>query len=1091
MAVLDDIQQGFANLGLNQLGIASPLLAVRWTEDATPTEGAAESLSLTSTDGWVAPAGGVLSFTRVAAEALLAPTQFVAPAGVLTRILRPDGSSIPETELAAILRLHPQIYLRLTRLYASILESRNDDLPRRPVPHFFVYTGIAAAAGATVEAGIFRVNDPLGITGTLTIHDLHGLAIDPVGVASHFRALLLEAPVLQPRATLATSPVGINTTQIHAINELGATGLVLHLVDPHGKPVDGTGLAGIESVSTAGLTRLSSGSTAVSRSGTDSDVRVGPATNGTLGTSFTPPTPPAAVSLRRDFLRLVAVDLKPFLIGQRPSTDPAADRESLPEIRHNEAVTFSLDGNALLGEANRILSGGPTESLVVAPALQGDFAVPADGSAANAQWPNFPPGLPAANDPVPASLRNNFNPTARFIAGTQADVALTLNGLTPGQAVRVYNRVFLPDAREGRGNGAGGTVPAGGTVELVLKDPLGLVRRGESVTLPAEPTLHVDVAVVNSLNQVRVFGNVTAAIEPPGAAPALPAEDNPFDNAADQGVAPAGILGLATPALPPGPFDNLEAIKNLALALGGEGTPRSAPRLPTMARRDALVGAKQGVTWRGQVSGAHLVPATRNAQQRRGSPGSPGGPEVQAVAAQTQGGRLAYDLSRAALRRTRHLATRLVELAGADWDLPAAAASDTLSGAVLQTVAPFSETPELGPFPSLLTSLPETWADTVDAVVGSATVPSALSGAMTSLRNSDRGERLHAEFGREFSASIHGRRDALWALERALGAARELVYLEGPAFTPTDYGDDPQHDLVKILRERMEAAPGLKVVLALSKELDYGPGYEPFAAREFARRLKAVNDLAGTLLFVVAETGIPAALDDATVPPELQTAFQTFDRALSTNVSVDTVSEGKAWVLADFFQGRRFSVLHEDDEIKVFLLNGRVVTFHPVGFPGRPLRLQTNIFVVDDVWAMVGSSTVRRRGLTFDGGVDLVLFDRELREGRGRRIADFRRRLMAGHLGAPEPAAGAVPHPNWVRLADAHTAFEAAQELLVQGGAGLIEPLFDGRVPGAPVIPESAFPNDAVADPEGREFNTAVALLVAALASFGTPALPP
>ena len=56
--------------------------------------------------------------------------------------------------------------------------------------------------------------------------------------------------------------------------------------------------------------------------------------------------------------------------------------------------------------------------------------------------------------------------------------APTLNGLTAGQAVRVYNRVFLPDAREGPGDGSGGMVSSGSSVTLMLKDPLGLVERG-------------------------------------------------------------------------------------------------------------------------------------------------------------------------------------------------------------------------------------------------------------------------------------------------------------------------------------------------------------------------------------------------------------------------------------------------------------------------------------------------------------------------------------------------------------------------------------------------------------------------------------
>jgi hypothetical protein len=106
---------------------------------------------------------------------------------------------------------------------------------------------------------------------------------------------------------------------------------------------------------------------------------------------------------------------------------------------------------------------------------------------------------------------------------------------------------------------------------------------------------------------------------------------------------------------------------------------------------------------------------------------------------------------------------------------------------------------------------------------------------------------------------------------------------------------------------------------------------------------------------------------------------------------------------------------------------------------------------------------------------------------------------MAGHLGvsAPlPPAAGApvpVPHPTWVRLADAHSAVSAVQDLLRQGGAGLIEPLWDGRVPGVePIDPsQTPFGADSVADPDGRDFNSFVGLILAAFASASTTAPSP
>jgi hypothetical protein len=76
-----------------------------------------------------------------------------------------------------------------------------------------------------------------------------------------------------------------------------------------------------------------------------------------------------------------------------------------------------------------------------------------------------------------------------------------------------------------------------------------------------------------------------------------------------------------------------------------------------------------------------------------------------------------------------------------------------------------------------------------------------------------------------------------------------------------------------------------------------------------------------------------------------------------------------------------------------------------------------------------------------------------------------------------------------VRLADAHSAFSACQDLLRQGGAGLIEPLWDGHVPGVDSIDpnQTPFPPDSVADPDGRDFSSVVGLILAAFAGLATP----
>ena len=160
--------------------------------------------------------------------------------------------------------------------------------------------------------------------------------------------------------------------------------------------------------------------------------------------------------------------------------------------------------------------------------------------------------------------------------------------------------------------------------------------------------------------------------------------------------------------------------------------------------------------------------------------------------------------------------------------------------------------------------------------------------------------------------------------------------------------------------------------------------------------------------------------------------------------------------------------------------NGRVVVYHPMGFPGRPEVIRGTVAVVDDVWALVGASSPARRGLTFDGSVDLVFTDRALHDGGSVAIRDLRRRAMARTLSLAAPAAGETPKANLVRLRDARAAFGLIAEIVARGGDGLVEPLWRG-------LPESDLPalDRAIADPDGRGFSVILGTVADILAGLG------
>ena len=142
--------------------------------------------------------------------------------------------------------------------------------------------------------------------------------------------------------------------------------------------------------------------------------------------------------------------------------------------------------------------------------------------------------------------------------------------------------------------------------------------------------------------------------------------------------------------------------------------------------------------------------------------------------------------------------------------------------------------------------------------------------------------------------------------------------------------------------------------------------------------------------------------------------------------------------------------------------------------------------IADDVWAIVGACTLRRRGLTFDGSTDIVLTDMTLEEGVCPSLQTFRRTLVADRLGIPATSPspfGAMPDPSFVRLADGVGAFHVIREQLVAGGLGRIERLWSGVTPGTtPITPLS----QDLADPDGEDFDLAGPLALAAIAALSS-----
>jgi hypothetical protein len=172
----------------------------------------------------------------------------------------------------------------------------------------------------------------------------------------------------------------------------------------------------------------------------------------------------------------------------------------------------------------------------------------------------------------------------------------------------------------------------------------------------------------------------------------------------------------------------------------------------------------------------------------------------------------------------------------------------------------------------------------------------------------------------------------------------------------------------------------------------------------------------------------------------------------------------------------------------------RVVIAHPMGVPGRPLVIRTTTVIVDDVWLMTGTSSLSRRGLTFDGANDVVMTDWSLDRGAGSSIRAHRKALMAAHLGVgpgtggtaggARPSTVGAPAADWVRLHQPTSAHEVFADVLAAGGQGKLLPLWVGPDPLAPGAPFAHPPE--VADPDGRGGATLVTTIAAAIGGSTT-----
>jgi hypothetical protein len=1020
--------------GLDALGLTVPTISPAWAT-ATPVAGDLDAVAMTLTlTGMRAPFRAIRTYEAT-------PSVWSSP----------SGASLAGP--VAVLRLHPEAARRL----AGLVATRYGNPAVRPTPVAMVVRGITLPDPVPVPEW-YLAGESLGLAGSFAVsfHDERGLPIDPVAVAALLRDLIGWRPALRMTQDAGATEAGAGG--LDGIVSV-ASGVRCHVIDPHGwayvptravarlKKID-AGNAEVATVPDGGLIDLAAGER-LGRSAADDladqqrPLRWGWAMAGTLDRApLTPPALPGGVTLARQFLRVMAVDLDWHLLGNRtnatvagiPGDDDKVPDFALPQVR--QAVPnfdYLVDGMDVLGASAEIAAGFPPPGgvfvLAVSPTLNAGLTVPPATGAAG-HWPAFPP--PNTNAALPPGVAANQGVTARWRAagdGANADldvvVTVPADVVPGGTYLRVFPRRFVEIQSIGeqpsfmRGDGGAGIAVDGAATKMLLINPFGLT--------PVEPKpsparLEVDIVVVSRTGQRRLLSVVTVGVDTtPEAFPTpfaafggqallqQPAIAALFAALSTQSIAPVPLFGLRRTVTPPG--GNPGSIIDMVRALASESQPRQGPRLPTQARFETILAlgttpVAPQLAWRSVLSGARWDWESRSARADLGDPGNPAGPDLHAAGVRCDG-QLAYDLAMHAIKRAQPIVPLgpgtpgwLVTTGGNNWVEPGADAVGTVSAAMLETVAAICDTPELS-FPGIPIPQP---TDAVQDVVDTITNALGLPNIPVTIANEDQHRR---RIQREMVTSKFGQRDAQWALRRAIGQAREFLYIESPAFArtarPSGAPQPHEVDLVELIRQKMTDNPRLKVMICLPRWPDFAPDKAPWVRAALGQRKEAI---------------------------ELLT---TQDR-------------------------------------------NRVAAFHPIGFPGRPTAIRSTVVIVDDVWCLVGTSHFRRRGMTFDGAVDIVSIDRAIAGAYSSGIARFRQELMAAKLGVDVPASPATTSALWVRLARPESAFDAVADLLQQGGLGRCSPIWAGPTDTS-VMPQNA----DVADPDGSTGANFLTLLASLL----------
>lgn len=1045
------------------LGLHSPVIGPWFSSDTVtlglPEDDLAVALTLGGNVEWRPPVAGFLSF-YIATSA--------RPSG-LARLRSPNGPAFTDDRLVAVFEVLPEAGDRLAALMRTLPTLGNPTatgLATRPPIRTFAlefttatptlaffdnrlsfpypagvdtdskklaYLGLGGSAAALSNAtapmrDLYRpgvtggtsqvlMKFPTDTSARLWVFDARGRALDPGAAACWW--LYLATQATNGFADLFADGVESRTAPIAS----GADRLLIQLVNAHEGPLDATTLARVDvggNVDGTGTLRYrGTGTGAVTLGFTDAPTttpddlplpRLAILPDGRLGTTASlfagGPLDPI---LRRDHARVAVLGIEQHLIGQtRRADDTASDpvkrraadqQRDSTRILVDRAVRPALlrTPNDIAASAMAVLAlqdgGTAVNAGFVAPVLALDWG-PLAGALADVP-------IPTALTLSAAALSGGGTAAGSTIAGQQAMLTIDVGAAAAGAWVRCWTQGFDNDKGERfRLDGGAGIVNAAGQARVITPLPDGEVA-------PAVP-MGADVLVVTAQGS-RLF--------------------------ADQRFArPAPIGGTPVNAtVASGPFLLCEEGREVAslnasagvrsgttvVALGGSAPtlvdrltlPAAARVAATFARaavagdivqltQPAFVGAAQGDSVATLGGGGATVQRTSRvlpAAWRAGFP-LPGLERRELVATASN-----TNVSRATVGGGMALGNRhgLPSHANGHPMCPAgpdvAAVGADLQGPVVRSLAEYVRE-------RVSTDTIALAVNVATADIAVPTTPNTDSLWVAGLRTVAAGVEAEVGLAQLLDVALG---DA-YPFGAGLAAIRAfLAGLPGGGITLPSNISDPAERVARALDRRFlaaargarEGATALAAALARAEDLIVieTPALDD---RSFGNTDDTLHLLQVLLDRMTARPGLRVLLClpvffDVTVPKALQRI-----RDREVRLALDRlVGEGR---------------------------EPRVAVFSPSAGPGRTLKVATTSVIVDDAWAMVGTTHLWRRGLSYDSSYAVTVCDDRLVAGRPQEVLNFRRQLCADRLGV---TLAQVPD-------DPADLVDAARALVARGGFG-------------------------------------------------------